>query len=191
MALETLPYTYTSQAEIEAKISASAGLLQVDHNQSLAIDASDESTVWSDVVSEATDIVNMYCLELYNDYDLASSLWVHRQATWIGCHLLCLERGNPSPGTFQSQFDRSIAYLDKIHNMTFRIPRLPTRTDNTPSLSNLAVDNWWFINKIRVQPSISTGGQSSKQDLDNNFIPFIYNFVPFAVPLLTFGALMA
>lgn len=174
MTLETLQYTYTTQQAIESKISATGGLLAVDHNQDQSIDADDETTVWGDVIGEATDIVNMYCLDLYNDFILAQSLWVFRQATWIGCHLLTLERANPSPGTFQTQFDRAIENLEKIHSMTYRIPRLPTRSDNTPALSNYAIDNWWLINKCRVEPSISTGGTSPRQDLDQNFIPYIY-----------------
>lgn len=174
MTLETLPYYYTTQAAIEAKLTAAGAMLAVDHDQSGSVDQSDESTVWDDVTSEATDIVNLYALELYNDYDLAKSLWVHRQATWIGCHLLSLERGNPSPGTFQTQFERAIENLTKIHSQEFRIPRLPVRSDNTPALSNQAIDNWWFENKARVIPSISTGGRSSRQDMDQTFVPGIY-----------------
>lgn len=173
MALETLQYVYTSQASIESKISAMAGLLYVDHNQDRSIDAADESTVWADVVGEATDICNQYCLELYNDFALASSLWVYRQATWIGCHLLSLERGNPSPGTFQTQYERSIANLEKIHAQELKIPRLPTRSDNTPALSNVCVDLWFWEKNVRVLPSISTGGNSARQDTDN-WVPYIW-----------------
>jgi len=174
MAVETLSYLYTSQAEIEAKLSAAGALLQADHNQDTTLDAADETGVWSDVVNEATDTVNLYCLELYNDYDLANSLWVHRQATWIGCHLLCLERGNPSPGTFQLQYDRALANLELIHSGALRIPRLATRSDITPSVSNQAIDNWFFENKARTIPSISTGGVGSKQDMDQVVIPWCY-----------------
>jgi hypothetical protein len=163
MPIETLTYTYTTQAEIERIWSAAAGLLRADDDQ----DGVAESGVWDDVVNEATDTVNLYLERWYDAEDMANNLWVRRAATWIGAHLLSLRRGDS--GNYFDRYERILAALQEIWEGKRQVPRLAQRADTTPAMSNLRVDQRFAIQKIRVQQSTSTGGTSSRQDLDPQY----------------------
>ena len=163
MTVETLTYTYTSQTEIERIWSSAAALLRTDDDQ----DDVAESGVWDDIVNEATDTVNLYLEKWYEPSDMAENLWVRRAATWVGAHLLSLRRGDP--GNYFDRYERIIAVLQEIWEGKRQVPRLAQRADTSPAMSNLRVDQRFAVKKIRVQESISTGGTSSRQDLDSQY----------------------
>lgn len=158
MPTETLSYTYTTQAEIERLFSAVGALRRADDDA----DGVAETSVWNDVIYEATDEVNLYLERWYEPEDMANNLWIRRQASWIGAHHLSQRRGNPA--IFQDAYDRATNLLEKVFMGQMQVPRLPQRSDLTPSMSNLAVDLSYVRKRIRVQQTISTGGTSSRQD---------------------------
>jgi hypothetical protein len=157
---EAVPLLYTSQTEIERIWSANAVTLRTDEIGST-------TDYWDEVNEEATDIVNLYASIWYEESDMYSNRFVRRLATWIGCYLVSLRRGDP--GQYYAQYERVIDILEKIQKGILQIPRLGTRADITPALSNMRVDDRFSINKVRVQPSVSTGGTSSRQDLDPQY----------------------
>ncbi|HUT88744.1 MAG TPA: phage protein Gp36 family protein [Thermoguttaceae bacterium] len=158
--VETLPQTYTSQAEIERIWSSAAALLRTDDNQ----DGQPEAGVWDDIVAEATDAVNFCCEKWYEPADMANNLWIRGAATRIGAYLLSQRRGDP--GQYTSQYERVIADLEQVESGKKQVPRLAQRADFTPAMSNLRVDHRFATKKIRVQQQISTGGTSARQDAD-------------------------
>ena len=72
---------------------------------------------------------------------------------------------------FEDRMQEVIVLLEEITRHDRIIPRLPTRADLTPAMSNLHIDDRFRTHKIRVHPTISTGGTSGKQDLSPRF-PF-------------------
>ncbi len=164
MMVETLTYTYTTQAEIERLISAAGASLRTDDDQ----DGSPESGVWQDVIDEATDTINFYCESHYEPVDLTDNLWVRRSATLIGAYLLCQRRGDP--GLYHDRYAKVIEMLEKVAFGRMQIPRLQTKEDFSPAASNLRVDHRFGTRKIRVQRQTSTGGTSARQDVDPSYM---------------------
>lgn len=157
MAVETLANTYTSEAEIQRIAYGAAGA------DALADDLSttDDATLWTEVVEDATDFVNQYALRMYEAADMADNRWVRSRATWIAAHLFSQRRGNPS--LFSERFEQIKQELIDVAEGRMTIPRLTPRDDFTPAMSNLTVDPHFSIQKVRVVPSISTGGSSGRQ----------------------------
>ena len=160
--VEVLAYTYTSEDEIVRILSSSGVNLRVD-------DLDDTTTLMTEIVSEATDMINYYCGLNYDESDLNNSVLVRRWASWIGCYLLSQRRGNPA--MFEDRMQEVIVLLEEITRHDRIIPRLPTREDLTPAMSNLHIDDRFRTHKIRVHPTISTGGTHARQDLSPRF-PF-------------------
>lgn len=158
MAVEVLTYVYTTEAEVQRVLSATGVDLRVDDLLGDTL-----SDFWTDITSEATDIINQYCELFYDPSDLYTSHWVRSRARWIGAHLLSQRRGNPA--LFQSRIDEIYNDLEGVFDGTLIIPRLPTREDVIPSMSNLIVDDRFRVSKTRVHPEISTGETSGRQHL--------------------------
>jgi len=158
----SLSYAYTSEAEIKRVISTSGFDLRVD-------DLADTLDAITDIVEEATDMVNFYCGLHYNESDLETSPLVRRWTTWVACYLLSQRRGNPA--IFADRMGEVLALLEEVSRHDRIIPRLPTREDLTPAMSNVHIDDKFRTHKIRVHPTISTGGTYGKQDLSPRF-PF-------------------
>jgi hypothetical protein len=172
-----LPSYYTSQAEIERMWSLRAAALHVsdyDSEETAPVgDIAFRAAVWDDILCAATDEVNFYLLKFHEASDLYSSRWVRTRATWIGCYLLSLRRGDP--GYFKTLYDQAIAQLERI-NESNTVPRLTLNQNFTPALSNIRIDDRFRVAKERVEPTISTGGTSGRQDLDPDLViePFNY-----------------
>ena len=72
---------------------------------------------------------------------------------------------------FIEKYDETIKLLEEVYKFNRIIPRIPTREDLTPAMSNMHVDDRFRVHKLRVHPTISTGGTYGKQDLSPRF-PF-------------------
>tara|TARA_R110002020_G_scaffold62712_4_gene167501 strand:+ start:101 stop:634 length:534 start_codon:yes stop_codon:yes gene_type:complete len=157
-----LSYAYTSEAEIKRILSSSGFDLRLD-------DLSNDLDTVTDLINEATDLVNFYCGLHYDESDLEGSTLVRRWTTWIACYLLSQRRGNPA--IFADRMGEVLALLEEVARHDRILPRLPTREDLTPAMSNVHIDDKFRTHKIRVHPTISTGGTYGKQDLSPRF-PF-------------------
>lgn len=162
--VESLTYEYTTRAEMDRIFSASGVSLRIDD-----LSDPDDVTIFTEIIGEATEMVNYYCSLNYEEIDLNDSFMVRRWATWIACYLLSQRRGNPA--VFSDKYEEVLAMMEEVSNFTRIIPRLPTREDLTPAMSNLHIDDRFRTHKIRVHPTISTGGTYGKQDLSPRF-PF-------------------
>lgn len=160
MTLEVIANPLTTQAKMEGLFSSIGIELRGDDDGDRII----ESDVIQDAIDYASDTVFMYTLDWYADTSLATSTWVQRRATIIACWYFSQRRGNPA--NFQSLYDITIQELEKVQTGKLRIPRLPWRSDLSGGVSNFRVDDRYVVRKTRLERLISTGGRSSKQDVD-------------------------
>lgn len=163
MAKESAPLLYTTQAEIESIVGPIAVILQVDDDETGAIDGT-ESTLVDDAIWEATDTFNEYALHYYTAEVLETSGWVRRRVSYMAAHLLGRRRGNPS--IYCEEYDKILEELKQIQLGLLHIPRMAKRADFTPKMSNLVVDQNYTKSKIRVDSQTSVGDTDSEQDLD-------------------------
>lgn len=160
---ETVPYIYTTEAEIQSLFGAEAVTLLTDDNQ----DGTGDSTLSDAACLDATDYINLYCSLRYNESDMVNNQWVRRQATYLAAYFLSMRRGNPQ--RYLSAYERITAVLERINRGELMIPRLPTRSDYAPGVTNYRVDDRFHVNKTRVQPTITSGTDTGDQDLDVNY----------------------
>jgi hypothetical protein len=161
-----LTYTYTTREEIQ-RLYGSSGQQAIIQDLS----GSNISSWYTELIADASDIINQYCLVYYHAEDLGNSRWVHTRATWIAAYLLSQRRGNPA--LWGGRYAEILEELRMVLAGLIQIPGLPTRSDFTPAMSNLVIDDHFQISKIRVQPFISTGGVGSNQQIAYRW-PFDY-----------------
>lgn len=162
MAVETLTYTYTSQAEMNRLFSVEGVDLRTDHGVREAI--------VQDAIDNATDTINSYLLQQYTAADMADSLWIRRRATLIACYFLSQERGNPEQ--FSARYERitnpddgELVRAAEQRN-GFRVPRLTPSAQSIPTVTNYKVSDLYQTNKVRVKPENSTGTVYPNQHTD-------------------------
>lgn len=159
MPVETLAYTYTTKAAVE-RLFGTAG---VSSNTADVTGSNQDSLVWADVIGDVTTLIDSYCAVYYNPSDLAQSYWVQTRAQWIGAWLLSQRRG--STERFAKRVEMILEELERVRLGILQIPNLPTRADFTPAMSNVFVDCYAGVHKIKVIQGISTGGTSGRQDI--------------------------
>lgn len=157
-----LQFLYTTQAEIR-RLYGQLGQQNIVQD----LNSTDLQAMWTELCSDASDIVNQYCLVFYNASDLANSRWVRVRTTWIAAYLLSQRRGNPA--LFGVRYEQIIEELLMVLNGEIQIPGLPTRNDFTPAMSNLNVDDRFHTMKLQVSPFISTGGSYPNQHAFSNW----------------------
>ena len=154
----SLSALYTSREEINRRYG-SVGVKSSTQDMTGA----DTVEFWVELTSEASDVVNTYCWVYYLPADLEDSRWVRSRATWIGCYLLSIRRGNP--GLFKMRYDEIIEELQAVAGGIIQIPELPTRGDFTPAMSNVRIEDGFRSTRVRVDQTSSTGGVGSRQDI--------------------------
>lgn len=157
-------YIYTSRREVENVISQVGVNLRLDD-----LDTSDSEDALEEYYIDATLDIDTHAQHYYESSDLATSSWVRRRATYLACYYLSQRRGNPA--LFQLRYNQIMEQLERVQLGEMLIPGLPTRADMTPAMSNMVVDERFILSKLRVHPSISTGGTGSRQHL-SYIIPF-------------------
>lgn len=161
MPIETLAYVYTSQDEIERLISETGV-----QSRTRDLAGSDNPNYWIELIAEATDTINQWVGDYYDEADMADSRWVRARASWIALTLLCRRRGNPVPASILDRYEEIMEDLRLVRYGLVQIPRLPTRAGLLPTMSNIRIDDRFYSRKIRVNPSISVGPGGGQQDLD-------------------------
>ena len=163
MAKESQPLLYTTRAEIESILSGLGVDLMVDDDESGDIDASEEEDV-TEAIWEATDIINERASHFYDAEALETSSWVRRRASYLAAHILGRRRGNPS--VYCEEVEEIRAELKRLGRGDLWIPRIQTRHEHRPTMSNLVVDRNYTKSKIRVDKQTSVGEDDSVQDKD-------------------------
>lgn len=171
MPLEAVPTLYTSQAEMESLFGFLGVQLRLDDDDDEIV-ATPETEYLTDVMVEATDIINQHIGWIYDDVELSESRWVRRRASWIACHLISKRRGNAKQ--FQEQFDQCMEDFREVELHRRWIPRKKPKYDFAPAMSNLRIDYRYSgyrgyaygASPQRVDPISSTrgGGDSAFKD---------------------------
>lgn len=164
---ETLAYEYTSEAEIK-RLYGKSGVQLILKD----ISGSDVGEIWDEVIADATQTIDQYAAQIYNQQDLATSRWVRIRATWIGAFRLSQRTG--SNDLFAQRYEEILEELEKVLELKLMIPNIPLSADMSPMMSNVTIDPRSNSKKIRVQQEISTGGTSDRQDLA--WLPWMTDF---------------
>lgn len=157
---ENRPRGYTCPTCMERLFSSTGIALRLDDG----LDEPAQDQILDDCILDATDLINQYCLPIYPESELAKSRWVSRRACYLACHFLSQRRGNPAQ--YQSRHDEIVAELAKVQRTDLHIPRLKVRSEITPSMSNLIVDDRYFQQNIRVSQTSMVGDSYDKQHRD-------------------------
>lgn len=146
--------TYCVEADIERIWSAEGLDYRADYNG----DGQNNADVITDVIEETTEDINVYLLERYTAATLATSAWVTRKCAFLAAYELALKRGNSPPESWERKREELLLLLDEIHHRRKDVPGIIESANRTPAMSNLHMDMRYNRSKIRVVPSISTGG---------------------------------
>lgn len=177
MAIETAPLLLSSRQEVESIWSIDGVDLRIDDGDDGVTagtggTANDEQLL-IDALIEGSDEAYGRLLGNYEADVLASSLWVRRRVSYIVCHLISLRKGNPAQ--YCAMYDRYIAAFIRVAAGGF-IPSqgkaLKPRANFQPTMSNVAVDHWHGVQKLRVIVDASEGPRDSKQFEDHVFRGF-------------------
>jgi len=147
---------YCTTADM-SRLFASYGVTAfADHDESGTADTG----VTDDCISQASEEIDMYALQLYAAASLATSALINRWATVMAVYFLCMRRGNGIPESIAAEFDRIMAMLLKVADGTLKLPGVAMDGDLRPSFSNLKVDRRYRDSRIRVRRSVSTDAPS-------------------------------
>lgn len=163
--VESLSYTYSSRSEIERLMST----LSVEEYASEAALGDDEDANIADVIAQATDEVNYYCLKFYTEELMSENSYIRRLATDIAAYYLSQRRGEPE--RYVGLYNGAIDKLKEVNAGTHQIPRLPWRSDFAPCHSNIVLDYRFGKRIARVEEQTSSGEGYSGQNVDISFNP--------------------
>ena len=143
-----LPYTFTSQEEIERIYSTLAVNLRVDD-----LSTNNKTNLFNELVNLATSAVASYTLRYYNNANLINAAWVRRRATIIAAYYLSMRRANGTQ--FGMEYQRVMEELEKfLTSIPPFIPDdvgglVPVRTSMIPTVSRQIVDDRYRHDKLR------------------------------------------
>jgi len=160
-------YVYTTQEKVERMMSIRS--VQEYSNDDPNYLAADDEQIILDLIYEATDTINSYCLKWYTEAMLATSMIVERHCTWMVCYLLSQRRGEPM--RYEGKFNEAVEYFKSIESGARQIPRLPQRSDLVPVNSNYVIDDRFAKARSRVQRETSSGEPYSGQPVDITIDP--------------------
>lgn len=153
---------YTTKAEMSKLFSACGVDYRIE-------DESDPESSLEFFIDDASVMIDMYAGQIYSSSDMVNSKWVRIRATWMACYFLSQKNGNAS--LFFNRYDQILQELQKVQQQQLPIPGLATSVDMVPTLSNIEHDPRYREATLRVEPQVSTGASSSKQDLSNQILP--------------------
>jgi len=174
MAVEVAPLLLSSRPEVESIFSVDGIDLRIDDGDDGVTDGTggtdNDTQLLIDALIEASDDAYQQLLGRYEDVVLETSTWVRRRVSYICCNLISTRKGNPAQYCEQSEKYMK-AFQDIKLGREF-IPRLKPRADFSPTMSNVAVDHWHGVAKIRTIVDASEGPRDPKQFEDNVFRGF-------------------
>ena len=164
---ESLSYLFTSEDEIKRVMTINGADEYAGDTDNPAVIDSDD--VYADVIAQATDEVNVYCLGFYDEPTLSNNSYVRRLATWIACYHLTCRKGEQE--RYAQQYELAVKYLERVRSGELQIPRAAQRADLAPCHSNYVIDDRFAKSKVRVQRETSSGPGYSQQKPDITFDP--------------------
>jgi phage gp36-like protein len=139
----------TTRARVERLVSAAAVDAFTDH-------AEVDDDVVDDCIEQASGEMLMFLHDRYEESALEATALVNHWCSVWTARLLFIRRGNPVPESLQAEYERVVAYLEKISAGTMNIAGLTLRGDSRPTWSNLRVDRRYPQSKVRVSRNNSS-----------------------------------
>lgn len=159
--------TYTTQADIQALMSSTFELNVTDDDNDGTQSAAELAAGTTKAISWATDRVNFYLQPLHKSSELTKSWLVNEWATILACYWLSTRRGNPPPASFDTLYKDCIKDLELCSKGTMHVPNIAHRDSQWPAWSNVRVNPYYALRKVRVERGISERTATPyKQNLD-------------------------
>lgn len=149
-----LTETYTTQADIQALMS-SVGELNVTDDDNDGSQSAAELAFTTKAISWATDRVNFYLQPFHKASELTKSWVVNEWATILACYWLASRRGNPTPSSFDALYKDTIKDLETCASGRMHVPNIAHRDSMWPAWSNVRVNPYYALRKVRVERGIS------------------------------------
>ena len=143
---------YCSIAELQRFMSSDATDDAADHDA----DGTADADVIEDCINQATDEIDLYCLEQHTQAQLATSTLITRWCVVMSARFLQERRMNVVSESIAVQWDRILENLQNISDGTLQLPNLAKSDDMRPTWSNLKIDRRFRHSKIRVTQTNSS-----------------------------------
>lgn len=155
MAPTALSYVYCTQTDVEQILSANGVTLRLDDDGAGLVSAAEQLRM-TDAINGAACTVDFYCFSKYTQAQLATSMFINRAASWLAAYDLCGTRGNEVPESILEEAEKWEEKLAKIESKGGRVPGLPYRMSQCPTMDNTRLDNRYNSKVIRVERRTST-----------------------------------
>lgn len=169
MAVENAPLLLSSREECESIFSIDGVDLRIDDDDDGVTDGTgdtaNDTELLIDALIEGSDDAYQKLLSRYDADVLATSTWVRRRVSYLVCNIISIRKGNPAQ--YCAQAEKYMEMFQKVKLGLEFIPRLAPRADFAPTMSNIAVDHWHSVQKLRVLVDASEGPRDPKQFEDN------------------------
>lgn len=149
-----LTTVYTSRADVEDLLSVIAVNLRVDDNASGIITSDEEARVTRSTYV-GTAFVNRYCIQRYEEAQLATSWSVWHWATVRAAFWLCCRRGNPIPGSLAQLMKETVDELKEVAARRMPVDDLGDRNIMQAAWSNVRLDGRYSVRQLRFQRALS------------------------------------
>lgn len=161
MSLIAQANLYCSEQDIQNLLSASGELARLDDDGDGAGGPGPSGTGsagFLQAANYATARVKFYCLQHYEDADLASSYLVNEWASIIAAAWLCARRGNPVPESIDrllhgdgAKDGGAMGDLADVRAKRATIPDIGYRFQDCPAWSNVRLDARYRVKQVRVE----------------------------------------
>ena len=161
-----LSTTYCSVADVQRLFSSAGVTDYADHDD----DGVADTDVVEDCINQATEEIDAYARQRYEQAKLSTSTLINRWCTVLAVYFLCMRRGNTVPQSIASETERILdpdsGLLVRLSRGRYQLPGVPLREDLRPSWSNLTIDRRYPRSKTRV---VRTNSSDSPTKLTRDF----------------------
>ena len=126
-------------------------------------------------IVDAEQTISLRLSPWFTKEQLVGDQWIWSRSRWIAAYYLSQRRGNEH--YFEAKYQEVMRELDAIATGEIAPPScIPLRANSLPSMSNLEIDDSFFLHKTRVQSTISVGGTYPGQDI-NYYYGFFFGAI--------------
>lgn len=113
-------------------------------------------------IQNAEQQIQMHVAPRYDDAGLRGNPWIKHTAAFLSACVLSIRLGRPLPEAWVSERDRIYDQLKDIQQGRAVVPNAPMSFLDTPTMTNLRVDNRYHTAKVRAEEVISVGGKGDR-----------------------------
>lgn len=154
MPPSALSYVYCTSEDVVALLSDDGLVARLDDDASGYADAAEDAYM-SKMISWASARCNYFLLSKISQSELATSWIVNQWCTIIAAYMVSCRRGNPAAASLKILYDETLEDLKAIQKGEVVLPDVALRTAAFPAFSNLRVDLFYSLRKLRVERGLS------------------------------------